>query len=175
MGAHVVGSLVKASEYIDRIPEGQVTVLSYQHAMRDGEHGQSVAEAERLSRKFINDELGAAVEAQIKYENDRGTVSRSGDSPLGDETLKHLGYALHTATDATSPEHRGYQPWSCLYCTSAASHHFAEENSAQFSEISDAEARHLAHGEAARTYDRFQKQLQERRTDEDRRSQEQNQ
>lgn len=166
MGTRVVNALVRASEFIDRIPEGQASSLSYQHAMRDGERRQTVDEAGRLSRQFINEEINAAVDAQIKYENDRGVVSRSGESPLADEALRHLGYAIHTATDATSPEHRGYQPWSCLYCASALQHHNAEEASAKSSEFGDAEARHQAHVEAERTYNLFRKRLAEKQAEE---------
>jgi hypothetical protein len=54
---------------------------------------------------YVYDLKWRAQQLQTAYEENGGTE-------LSDEALDLFGLALHTATDATSPYHRGGQPWS---------------------------------------------------------------
>jgi hypothetical protein len=157
LGAHSVGVLEAASDWVDSVGAGnQAPERSFMHAMRDGEHNQSVEEAERQTNEYITSELNAAVGKQLAYEAGGG----KGNS---DDALTNFGHALHTVTDRTSPEHSGYQPWFCLVCLSAYQHSRKEERSARSSNRADEEARYLAHVEAARLWQRYQAQLEAER------------
>lgn len=158
LGAHEVKVLENASDWVDSISAGnQAPERSYMHAMRDGEHNQSVEDAQRESQKYIDSELSKAVKAQLDFEAHGG----KGNS---DDALTSFGHALHTVTDSTSPEHAGYQPWYCLVCSSAWTHHEKEEKSAESADEDSAEARYLAHVAAAELWARYQKKLDAERT-----------
>jgi RHS repeat-associated protein len=157
LGQHAEDVLIAASDWVDSVDAGnQAPERSFMHAMRDGEHKQSVQEAERQTENYINTEIDAAVNAQMEFES----KGNKGDS---DDALNHFGHALHTVTDRTSPEHRGYQPWYCLYCYSAWKHHDAEEDSAKSANQRDEEARYQAHVETARLWNTYQSKLKEER------------
>jgi hypothetical protein len=126
------------------------------HSMRDGAHNQTIDDAQRQSVDYVNTELDAAVQAQLTSES-------NGAQGLNDDALTHFGHALHTVTDATSPEHAGFQPWFCLVCRSAYKHHNDEENSANSSLDTDEHARYLAHRAAADLWQRYQEELRNAR------------
>jgi len=68
---------------------------AFMHAMRGPE--QTVAEAKRLANAYVRSEIELA-----------RLLDRDGDR---DEALRHLGNAIHTLQDATSPAHSGFQEW----------------------------------------------------------------
>ena len=74
----------------DQSSEGSAT-----HAMRAT--GQTAAQARAQANEFVRGELELArtLEAQGKHS----------------EALRHLGNAMHTLQDATSPAHEGFQVW----------------------------------------------------------------
>jgi RHS repeat-associated protein len=161
LGAHDVSVLEQASDWVDSVTAGnQAPERSFMHAMRDGEHGQTVEDAEQQSNNYVDTELGNAVTAQLFYES-------QGGKGYGDAALTSFGYALHTVTDSTSPEHTGFQPWYCLSCLSAYSHHKKEERSAKSSDAADEEARYLAHVKAEQLWQRFLQQLKTERAEEE--------
>jgi len=75
--------------------EDQSAVAAYQHAMRSP--GETAAEAQRRANAYVRAEIKTArcLEAAGKHE----------------EALKHLGNAIHTLQDSTSPMHAGFQVW----------------------------------------------------------------
>jgi RHS repeat-associated protein len=153
LGSHSVAVLEAASDWVDSVTAGnQAPERSFMHAMSDGEHHQSVAEAERLTNDYISSEVKAAVDEQIRFESGGG----KGNS---DAALTRFGHALHTVTDRTSPEHAGYQPWYCLVCASAYDHKNKEERSSKSSDSADMEARYEAHVEAAALWRKYQDDL----------------
>jgi RHS repeat-associated protein len=161
LGARAITTLESASDWVDSAAN-QEDSKSYMHSMRVGGWfaTQTVDQAEALSLGYINSELDAAVSAQIAFEN-------KGQSGLSDDALDHFGHALHTATDATSPEHAGYQPW-CWECPLQVHNHITAENRSAVSDnASDAEARHQARVAAAFLWERYQAQLAKRREEEE--------
>jgi hypothetical protein len=160
LGARAITRLENASDWVDS-PINQADSQSFMHSMRDGgwSSTQTVEQAEAASLNYVNSELDAAVSAQVSFEN-------SGRSGLSDDALDHFGHALHTKTDATSPEHAGYQPW-CWECPVQVHRHIsAEDRSASSNLASDAEARYQAHVAAVNLWWRYQAQLAERREEE---------
>jgi RHS repeat-associated protein len=83
-----------AQELVD---EHQDASESYMHAMRDGDHGQTVPQAKALSNAFVKRHLSEA----RRYQQ-RGYHGKA---------MKELGQAMHTLQDSTSPMHHGFQPW----------------------------------------------------------------
>jgi RHS repeat-associated protein len=161
LGDHAVEVINAASDWVDSPDAGnQAPERSFMHAMSDGTHNQTVEEAMSLTENYISTELGAGVTEQMAYE-------ARGGRGFNDDALTHFGHAVHTVEDRTSPEHVGYQPWSCFYCWSAWKHHRMEERSARSSEPADAEARHNAHIAAAQLWNRFMRALQEARKEEE--------
>ena len=157
LGAHAVTVLDNASDWVDSVSAGnQAPERSFMHSMRDGQHNQTVEDAQRAADAYVETEMSQAVNDQITYE-------ASGHTGYSDDALTHFGHALHTVTDATSPEHAGFQPWYCLYCASALSHHDKEETSAKSSVASDEEARYEAHVAAARLWSQYQTRLAAKR------------
>ena len=156
LGAHAVLELENASDWVDDPWTGnQADSRAFVHAMRNGPSGQSAGEAERESLDYIESELQGAVAAQVLWES-------GGGKGFSDAALVRFGHALHTATDATSPEHAGYQPW-CVECIGTVwSHHRREERSATSSNLADEEARYQAHVAAAALWARFQEQLEKK-------------
>ena len=75
--------------------EDQSTAAAYQHAMRSP--GETAAEAQRRANAYVRSEIKTArcLEAAGKHE----------------EALEHLGNAIHTLQDSTSPMHAGFQVW----------------------------------------------------------------
>jgi RHS repeat-associated protein len=153
LGAHAVSILEAASDWVDSLEAGNhAPERSFMHAMRDGAHNQSVQDAERQTNNYIDNELQAAVADQITYES-------NGGRGYSDDALAHFGHALHTATDRTSPEHAGYQPWYCLVCPSAYKHRRDEERSARSADNADEEARYEAQMAAAQLWQQYQGEL----------------
>jgi RHS repeat-associated protein len=152
-GSHAIAVLEAASDWVDSVSAGnQSPEMSYMHSMRDGEHHQTVEDAAMQSANYVTAELEAAVQAQLKFE-------ANGGEGRSDDALTHFGHALHTVTDATSPEHAGFQPWYCLMCYSAYRHHAAEEESATSSLSTDIHARFLAHLAADNLKQRYEQEL----------------
>jgi len=58
---------------------------------------------------FVEDNLQLAVSTQIDYEVQNDCLGTCGTN--SGQALTYFGYALHTVTDAQSPEHEGYQMW----------------------------------------------------------------
>jgi RHS repeat-associated protein len=153
LGAHAVAILDAASDWVDSVAAGnQAPERAFMHAMRDGADNQTAEDAERESNDYVNSELDHAVQAQVQFEEGGGTG-------LSDTALTDFGHALHTVTDATSPEHAGFQPWYCLVCRAAYRHHRAEEDSASSGLQTDVHARFLAHIAAEELWKRYQQQL----------------
>jgi len=78
---------------------------SYIHSMSDGVHNQDPREAQQRAEAFVNANEQDARAWQAIYES-------AGGQGLSANALYHLGIALHTVSDATSPAHAGYQPWN---------------------------------------------------------------
>jgi len=155
LGSHTVAVLDAASDWVDSIQAGnQAPEQSFMHSMRDGAHQQSIEAAEQQSDNYVDSELGAAVNAQLQFE-------QAGGQGLSDDALTHFGHALHTVTDATSPEHTGFQPGYCLYCPSAYEHHRREEGDASSGLDTDVHARYMAHLAAANLWQRYQRELED--------------
>lgn len=74
----------------------QSTLGSFKHAMRGT--GESAAGAKAKANAFVRSSLLNARAAEA--------VGRHSDA------LTHLGNAMHTLQDATSPRHRGFQEWN---------------------------------------------------------------
>jgi RHS repeat-associated protein len=152
-GSHAIAVLEAASDWVDSASAGnQSPEMSYMHSMRDGQHHQTVEDAAMQSANYVTAELDAAVQAQLNFE-------ANGGEGRSDDALTHFGHALHTVTDATSPEHAGFQPWYCLMCYSAYRHHAAEEESATSSLNTDIHARFLAHLAADNLRQRYEQEL----------------
>lgn len=81
---------------------GQAADVSYQHAMRDGAHGQSIADALGLYTKVVayNREQAYVLESV-------GTVYRH------QLAFRYFGKGLLAIADYTSPAHYYFQPWDC--------------------------------------------------------------
>ena len=155
VGSHGVQVLEAASDWVDSLPN-QAPELSYMHAMSDGAHHQSVEQATQQTNNYIDTEVNAAVDSQIKYE-------QAGGKGNSDDALTHFGHALHTVTDRESPEHAGYQPWYCLICASALQHSRLEEASSKSKDVADERARYEAHIAAIRLWQLYQARLREAR------------
>lgn len=80
------------------LDENQDPSIQYKHAMRNGDSGQTVAEAEALANKYVRERFAAA----WKY-------LASGDHDLA---IAEFGRALHTLQDSTSPMHNYFKAWS---------------------------------------------------------------
>jgi hypothetical protein len=87
--------------------------LSCRHAMRNGENSQTIEAARALSNEYVRGELLNAMNTTL--------------TPT--ERVQHLGNALHTIQDSTSPAHTGFQPWYNMYWhPEAAAIHAATED-----------------------------------------------
>lgn len=159
LGPHGVKVMQDASDWVDCWTCGnQAPDHAYMHAMRDGTvdpEGTYIDVAELTTQTYIDTEVGAAVDAQLAYQN-------SGHTGYSDDALKHLGHAMHTAQDWTSPQHRGFQPWFCLVCRSGILHTLQEDNAAVSQDSEDAEARHEAYVATERIWNQFTDQLQKK-------------
>jgi hypothetical protein len=148
LGSDIVKIMEDASDWMDSVKAGnQAPSKAFMHSMRDGTRNQSVLEAERAANKYINDELRTAARIQLEYEADGG-------EGLSGIAAMFLSHAVHTAMDATSPEHRGYQPW-CLLCLTPIEHKYLEDNSAISADTLEDEARHEAYVAAQSTLMQF--------------------
>jgi hypothetical protein len=76
--------------------QDQSTEGSYKHAMRAPD--QTLRQAQQLANKYVRGEITAA----------------RADEKAGkhNSALKHLGNAMHTLQDNTSPAHKGFQVWN---------------------------------------------------------------
>lgn len=148
---HEMRVLEDASDWVDS-SANQAPERSYMHSMRDGAHHQTVQAAEREATGYIAAQLQDAVDAQIAYES-------HGGKGYADASLRSLAHAMHTATDATSPEHAGYQPWYGMATWSALMHFEREGDSATATDAADTEARYQAEVAAARMWSRYQAML----------------
>ena len=70
---------------------------SYMHAVRDGDHWQTISEANSMANYFVKHHIFYARLAQAR-----------GDRP---KAMSELGQAMHTLQDSTSPMHHGFQRW----------------------------------------------------------------
>jgi RHS repeat-associated protein len=148
--------LERASDWVDSIYSGnQSPSRSFMHSMRDGDANQSVAAAQELAQDYIDLNIGAAVNAQLGHQSKGGT----GFSELA---LNYFGRALHTVTDASSPQHTGYQPWYGLNSISSWDHKRDEAASVISDAIPEAQARAEARAAALRLWIRFQDEVKKR-------------
>jgi RHS repeat-associated protein len=84
--------------------DAQSSRLAYQHAMRDGAHGQTVAQAQSQYDIFLLTNIKMAfVESDLARE--------SGNCKTLRKALVFLGRAYHSYSDSLSPAHHGFQPW----------------------------------------------------------------
>jgi RHS repeat-associated protein len=90
----------------------QATALSYRHAMRAPE--QTAAEARDLANAYVRNQLALAIKAQSE-----GSYVAA---------MEHLGLAIHTLQDETSPMHEGFQEWKGVRHVGAAKEHVEGEN-----------------------------------------------
>jgi hypothetical protein len=81
----------------------QDPAMSYEHGMSDGTTNQDPMVAQQMGDNFISQQVQTAQQAQADWE----AQGHTGIAPA----LQAFGNALHTATDRTSPSHRGNQPW----------------------------------------------------------------
>ena len=77
------------------IDEDQSSVGAFRHAM--SAPGQSAAQAWAASNEFVRNEIGVARDLEGKGQHE--------------QALGHLGNAMHTMQDSTSPAHMGFQEW----------------------------------------------------------------
>jgi RHS repeat-associated protein len=84
--------------------EAQSSGLSFQHAMRDGASGQTVAAAQALYTQFLNNNVSGAMKLA---DSARQSASCKGIT----SALVFLGKAYHSYSDSLSPAHAGFQPW----------------------------------------------------------------
>jgi RHS repeat-associated protein len=92
----------QGSEYVDTF---QSPEDAYMHAMRTGRrngNSQTVAQAEKLMRRFIYKYLFIYKEIESLD---------AGSSAYHGLALQNLGMAMHPVMDSTSPSHTGFQPW----------------------------------------------------------------
>ena len=78
--------------------------MSYEHGMSDGTTNQDPMVAQQMGDDFISQQVQTAQQAQADWE-------AQGHTGIAPAALTAFGNALHTATDRTSPSHRGNQPW----------------------------------------------------------------
>lgn len=78
--------------------------MSYEHGMSDGTTNQDPMAAQQMGDNFISQQVQTAQQAQADWE-------AQGHTGIAPTALQAFGNALHTATDRTSPSHRGNQPW----------------------------------------------------------------
>ena len=100
----------EASYEMDYAPGQQDPTLSFEHSMSDGvpQNGQppqTPEQAMEAAANFINTQLQEAAQAQKDWQ-------ALGGAGYSFEALVHFANAAHTLTDATSPAHRGFQPWT---------------------------------------------------------------
>ena len=99
------------------VDKDQKASQSFEHSMTGLEKGQTLqmekAQFIAQTEAFIRSHLTAAINARI----------------AGSETeaFTHLGQAIHPLQDATSPAHRGFQPWSYNESIWAMTVHVAKE------------------------------------------------
>lgn len=82
------------SKYVDTFQDPKD---SYMHHMRDGRSNQSIIEAEKAMKAFINRHLD-----KYKCSLARGDLNNA---------YKELGMALHPVMDSTAPPHENFQMW----------------------------------------------------------------
>ena len=82
----------------------QDPAMAYEHGMSDGTTNQDPMVAQQMGDNFISQQVQAAQQAQADWE-------AQGHTGITPAALTTFGNALHTATDRTSPSHRGNQPW----------------------------------------------------------------
>ncbi|MBI5282180.1 MAG: RHS repeat-associated core domain-containing protein [Candidatus Solibacter usitatus] len=148
LGNHAVQVIQRASDWVDSLPN-QFPGRSFMHAMSNGDIVQSIQDAQRETDQYVDTEMKAAVDQQIKYE-------MGGGKGFGDDALTRFGHALHTVQDATSPQHRGYQPWYGLNDVRSILHSRREERSTVSRAAADMEARYNAQVAASQLWIRFQ-------------------
>jgi hypothetical protein len=105
--SNVLGSAIKGHE-LDilhtqqtLIDQDQMASESFEHAMT-GTQSKQATQSEidsfiKKSNAFVADHLHAAINAWTAHDNDAA--------------FAHLGKAIHTLEDASSPVHAGFQPW----------------------------------------------------------------
>jgi RHS repeat-associated protein len=97
-------SLKDASWNMDFGKGQQDPAMSYEHGMSDGTTNQDPMAAQQMGDNFISQQVQTAQQAQADWE-------AQGHTGIAPAALTAFGNALHTATDRTSPSHRGNQPW----------------------------------------------------------------
>jgi len=91
-----VDEMNKGTEYADE-SQFQTGAMSYRHAMRDADNGQTVEEAMEQSDFFVRTTFATAKQ-----------LLKAGDIK---DAYFIFGIGLHVLQDATSPAHGGFQPW----------------------------------------------------------------
>jgi RHS repeat-associated protein len=99
-----IKTLQDASWKMDFSPGQQDPAKSFEHGMSDGTTNQDPMAAQTMGDDFISQQVQAAQQAQADW-------AASGQTGISPVALTAFGNALHTATDRTSPSHRGNQPW----------------------------------------------------------------
>jgi len=114
-----MAALMRGSAYADTFQEPR---YSYMHAMRAS--GQSVEEAERLMKNFIN-----------YHVKEYKTLMSQGKTK---EAYEASGMAMHPIMDATSPSHEGMQEWEGVsHAPIEASKHGWSEREGEFNSNPD--------------------------------------
>lgn len=154
--------LQAASAYTDR-QANQDAAHAYQHGM--SRPGQSPADAQAETRKFITGQIDLAVQTQVIGEKGgSGPIfnyanGASYASEYAYDAMFQLGQAVHAGTDSFSPTHAGAQTWSGHETAGETADHIWGESRPFGNEAAQARARQ----EARRIYDEFKKRLEQER------------
>jgi RHS repeat-associated protein len=99
LAPYLIEAIIEGSARVDAV-FNQLPYIGndYEHAMRA--RGQSVADAKAKACRFIRSHMAE----YRKYSSYSQTIYKR-------RAYVHLGMALHTIMDSTSPEHEGYQEW----------------------------------------------------------------
>ena len=94
--------------------ENQSEEDQFTHAMSDGLNKQTREEAASKANAYVEGELKLARELErlsSKVKKEKGECADEIARALHDEAMRHLGFAIHTLQDATSPTHEDFHPW----------------------------------------------------------------
>lgn len=113
-------ALKDASYRMDTKPGSMSGAFAYEHSMSDAPDSLSKVMAYFHAQDFISSSqrLGRNVQAQWIAQGHTG---------IAPGALSYFRNALHTVTDATSPAHRVFQAWTCLFCGKAVVHWASEQ------------------------------------------------
>ncbi len=113
-------ALKDASSFMDTKPGGQSPSSAFEHSMSDSPEAGAQVMAFFHAQDFTSSSQKIARNLQAQW-------LTQGHPGIAPGALSYFGNALHTITDATSPAHFFFQPWTCFWCTRAAFHWASEQ------------------------------------------------